>query len=101
MLLLVSCSRSEATSTDTLITKEHQVTNIWVIDSNEDGKPDGLLIELCLNGKFDKTLVFNEIGFYIGDIRQIDGVLTYTDLTGKTTPFKPLETTPKLPPKQT
>src|SRR3990167_10610236 len=100
VFLLVSYGWLGATSDDTLITRKHQVANIWVIDENGDGKSDILLIELYFNGKFDKILVFNEFGYYVGNIRLIDGVLIYTDLDGKATPFK-LQTVPQIPLKQT
>lgn len=101
MLSLVFCKTLEATSTDSLMTKDHQITNVWVIDEDKDGRPEGLMIELCLDGKFDKILVFNEIGFYIGRIVYLKDKPVFIDLNGQITPIETTPQTPKTPLKQT
>ena len=84
-----------------LIDVPEDLQNIRVVLNKDSGETEFLAkIELYLNGKFDKILVFNAFGYYVGNIRLIDGVLIYTDLDGKATPFK-LQNVPQIPLKQT
>src|SRR3990167_10549769 len=79
-LCLLSCSLLEPTSI--LVTEELVVVNIHTFDTDNDEINDLLLIEYYRNNAFDKVLVYNKQGKFIGQILQIEGQWIFKDVNG-------------------
>lgn len=65
--------------TSSVISEEHVVANIMLADRDQDGQNDVLFIEYYIDGQFDKVLVYDSKGKYIGKIYKQDLLWIFED----------------------